>query len=418
MPPRYPVPHLRYLHSPARNDRNTQAAMFIPRVTVTVLLATGLALASLPPALASANSMPAVSGAVAVARAAADPNPASWSVQASNTSGPDGRESFAYAVDPGTQISDYVAVSNQGSTPQTFTLYATDGINEFSTGAFSLLPSSSPPKDSGSWVKLSQPSVTLQPGIQSRIPFTMLVPSDATPGDHTAGIVASITQKSTDKKGKSIVLEERVGARIYLAVSGALKPAVAAVGLVSGFTSPWNPFSGGSSGLDYAVTNIGNSRVDVKQSLAIRGIFGIPLATFDAGRLKNVLPGQSVHMKLDRSGIAPLFMLWSQVTLTPVAPTDRIVESSLRKADGSPATPRPASKYTTVYAETLTGALPWTMLLLLLVLGAGAYLLARYVAYTRERLYDAIDAASADARATALDETQASRSMVASGASQ
>ena len=384
--------------------------MFVSRVSLALVLATGLALAPLASAFASATTVGSVS-------AAADPNPARWSVQAANSSGPDGRESFAYAVNPGTQINDYVAVSNQGTTAQTFTLYGTDAVNEYATGAFSLLPSSTPPKDSGSWVKLSQPTVTLQPGIQARIPFTMLVPSDATPGDHTAGIVASVTQKSMDKKGKTIVLEERVGARIYLDVSGALAPQVAAVGLVSGFTSPWNPFGGGSSGLDYAVTNVGNSRVDVTQTVSIRGLFGIPLATFDAGRLRNVLPGQSVHTKLDRTGIAPLLVLWSTVTLTPVAPTDRVAESSLRKADGSPAAPRPASKYVAVFAETLTGAIPWTLLLVLLALGGGVFLLLRYIAFTRERLYEAIDAASATAREKALDEATASPSLANSGAS-
>ncbi|WP_187270586.1 hypothetical protein [Lacisediminihabitans profunda] len=372
--------------------------MFVSRVSLAIVLAMGLALAPLASAFASATTVGSV---------AADPNPARWSVQAANSSGPDGRESFAYAVNPGTQINDYVAVSNQGTTAQTFTLYGTDAVNEYATGAFSLLPSSTPPKDSGSWVKLSQPTVTLQPGIQARIPFTMLVPSDATPGDHTAGIVASVTQKSTDKKGKTIVLEERVGARIYLDVSGALTPRVAAVGVVSGFTSPWNPFGGGSSGVDYAVTNVGNSRVDVTQTVSIRGLFGIPLATFDAGRLRNVLPGQSVHTKLDRSGIAPLFLLWSTVTLKPIAPTDRVAQSSLRKADGSPATPRGPATYKTVSSETLTGAIPWTLLVLVLVLVGAVYLLARYVAHTRERLYEAIDAASADAREKALGEARA-----------
>jgi hypothetical protein len=384
--------------------------MIVSRVSLAILLAAGLTLGPLAPAFAVASATPQATSV--------DPNPASWSVQAANASGPDGRESFAYAVAPGTQITDYVAISNQGKTAQTFTLYATDGINEFATGAFSLLPSSAAPKDSGSWVKLSQPTVTLAPGIQARIPFSMLVPSDATPGDHTAGIVASITQQSTDKKGKTITLEERVGARIYLDVSGAVKPVVATAGLVSGFTSPWNPFGGGSTGLDYAVTNAGNARVDVMQTITITGPFGIQLASFSAKRLTNLLPGQSVHMKLDRTGIAPLILLWSRVTLKPMAPTDRVAESSLRKADGSPATPRPAAKYSSVTGETLTGAIPWTLLVIALLVVGGLYLLVRYIGFTRERLYDAIDAASADARETALNEAKAPNALASSGVPQ
>ncbi len=359
--------------------------MFALRLPVALALA-GLLAAS---PLASASAAPSASGDA----------PAQWSVETSGSAGPDGRASFAYATQPGTQISDTVAITNRGTTAETFSLYATDAINDFQTGQFSLLPGRAKPTDSGAWITLAESTVTLQPGIQARVPFTMLVPTDATPGDHTAGIVASVLKPSTDKKGKSITLDQRVGARVYLDIAGPVAPKVAVVGLVSGFTSPWNPFGAGSAGVDYAISNQGNARVDVSSTLSLDGPFGIHIASIPLGRAVNLLPGQAEHVHRTTPGVPPLLLLWSTVRLTPRAPTDTIAASSLRHADGSPATPRPAAEYRAVTASTLTGAVPVTLLLVLLVLLAIVLLVVRYVRFTRERMYEAIDAATAEALA-------------------
>ena len=65
----------------------------------------------------------------AAVAAAPPPAPAiAWSVQASGATGNDGRSSFAYAVNPGTEITDYVAVSNRGTARQHYNVYGSDGV--------------------------------------------------------------------------------------------------------------------------------------------------------------------------------------------------------------------------------------------------------------------------------------------------
>src|SRR5476651_340969 len=169
-----------------------------------------------------------------------------WSVQASGATGNDGHLSFAYGVNPGTEIDDFVAVSNRGTTTQTFNIYGTDAINQFDSGAFSLLPAAQKPRDVGSWIRTKTSKITIPAGQTAIIPFQILVPSDATPGDHTGGVIASVTSAAPGKKS-GVGIDQRVAARVYMRVSGQPIAKVVATGVVAGFTPAWNPFGGGGA---------------------------------------------------------------------------------------------------------------------------------------------------------------------------
>jgi hypothetical protein len=153
---------------------------------VTLALALGLGLA------------PVLSAAAAAGAGQATPAIA-WSVQASGASGYDGRMSFAYGVNPGTEITDYVEISNRGSAAQVYNVYATDAVNQFDTGAFGLLPAATKPTDVGSWITTKVNQISIEAGQSAIIPFTLLVPSDAAPGDHTGGVIASVTTAAPGK---------------------------------------------------------------------------------------------------------------------------------------------------------------------------------------------------------------------------
>lgn len=360
----------------------------------------GLLLATL---LVVAPALTALAAPVSRGAHVADPPAITWSVEPTDAAGVSGRASFAYAVDPGTQINDYLGVSNFGDATTTFKLYATDAINDFETGAFGLFPAVEDPTDVGSWITLAQDSVTVAPGQRVIVPITTLVPSDATPGDHTAGVIASFTTETTGDDGAAVALEQRVAARVYLRVSGDPIASVEATGLVGGFTPEWNPFGGGTGGIDYAVTNTGNVRVDVGQKVVLTGPFGIPLGSIEPDDVVNLLPGQSAHVHAELHGVAPLLLLFGAVTLTPGAPTDTVAQSEEQTADGSPAEPRPAPDYRPVTATTMTGAVSWTLLLVVIVLVVLFWLAVRYVRVTRERMYEAIDEATERAQREALE---------------
>jgi hypothetical protein len=340
----------------------------------------------------------------APAQAADSTAPVTWGVRPTSASGDNSRAAFAYSVNPGVEIQDYVGISNQGTESTTFNTYATDGIDDPATGAFSLLAANKTPTDLGKWISLPEKTITIAPGKEARIPVTILVPSDATPGDHTAGIAASIVRNSTSATGKQIRVEERVAARVYLHVAGPVAARVSASGLTSSFSPSLNPFVGGASTVNYSVKNTGNLRVDVLQKVTITGPFGIVLGHTAGPRILNVLPGQSVQEQLHTAGVAPLLLLWSSVSLTTEAPTDTIAAGTVLTDQGTIAAPTDKPKYLAFSSDVLAGAVPWTLLALLVVLGIGIWILSRYVGASRDRVFLAIDQAAAEARDRVLAE--------------
>ena len=376
------------------------------RIISPMSLALAVALA-LAPAILSAVPATAAQSAVA-------DDTVTWSVTPSQGSGK-ARQSFDYKVDPGTQIQDSVIVANRGASPADFLIYATDARNDFDTGDFGLLTRDEKPGDVGGWIKTASDKITLQPGEQANIPFTLLIPSDATPGDHVGGIVAAVLTTTT-KDGSTITLEQRVGARVYLTVSGTPKVGVDATGLVAGFTPEWNPFAPGTMSVSYDVRNTGNIRMDINQKVDIAGPFGIPLGTYTPDPLSNLLPRQAVRVKVTVPAIAAAALVWSTITLNPgaIGTAGKVPSANSTSSPTEPATATPTPtktsdtisvtdkdtiSYVAFTASVVSLALSWTLLLVIVIVIAAGYLIWRYVTGTRERMYAAIDEAAAAARA-------------------
>ena len=339
-----------------------------------------------------------------------DPAGLSWSVAPSvTTEGP--RPSFEYAVDPGTEIKDTFVISNEGTVAADFSVYATDAINDFETGSLGLLPRNEPPNNLGSWITTDVAELRLDPGSRATVPFTILIPSDASPGDHAAGVLAS-TLTTGETEGSAVVLDQRVGARINLRVSGAVAPGFETEGLVSSFSPSLNPFAPGTVDVDYAVRNNGNIRLDITQKLDIVGPFGISLGQLTPEPVENLLPGQAARVQAKVSGVGALFLAWSSVELTPgpvgsastpandpdavADPADAVADPAAPVAETID--PNAAAQFAPASAETTTLAISWTLLALIIVLLAIVFFVVRYVRVTRERYWAAIDQAEEDAR--------------------
>lgn len=339
-----------------------------------------------------------------------------WSVQASGPTGNDGRSSFAYAVNPGTEITDYVAVSNRGTARQRYNVYGTDGVNQFDTGDFGLLSAAQKPTDVGSWITTKVSQITIEPGQSVIIPFTILVPSDASPGDHTGGVIASVTSAASGKVS-GVGIDQRVATRVYLRVSGLPVARAAATGVVAGFTPAWNPFGGGDATVDYNLSNSGNVRADITQTVTLSGPFGIQLAQLKGTSVHNLLPGQRTHVHQTLSGVLPLFLLFADVELTPSAPTDLVGQSKLRDQAGNILPVMPEPKFSTITTSAQTVAISWTLLLTIAAVIALIWLVSRYVRTTREQLFDAIDAATEQARTESRNQlAQSSKGNASFGA--
>jgi hypothetical protein len=370
------------------------------------------------PAVAAALVLGLVFAPALMATAASAPSPdITWSVEASGPHGNDGRLSFAYAVNPGSEIDDYVAVDNLGKAAQTFSIYGTDGINQSDTGAFSLLPAAAKPKDVGAWITTATSKITIPAGKTAIIPLKILVPSDAAPGDHTGGVIASVVTAASGKKS-GVGIDQRVAARVYLRVSGQPIAKVDATGVVAGFSPAWNPFGGGNATVDYDVRNTGNVRVDVAQSMQFTGPFGIQLGKMSGKPVLNLLPGQSTHVHEKLTGIAALVLLFANVTLKPGAPTDLVGESQLRDQFGKPAPPLAEPKFTAVAESAFTGAISWTLLAIVLAIAIIIFFVVRYIRTTRERFFDAIDSATEQAQRDAAQHPVTPKETIGAGASE
>ncbi|MEU8660872.1 hypothetical protein [Actinoplanes philippinensis] len=179
-----------------------------------------------------------------VVPAAAAPTTVNWTVQPATAAGPDGRRWIEHTLEPGGQVTEHLAVRNLGDTSAVFTLSAADGCLT-AKGRFNMLPSDRPSAGGGTWVSVPG-TVTVGAGRTVVVPFSITAPAGVTPGDHPAGIAASIA----GSRG-TVQVESRVGFRLMLRAAGMLRPSVTADRITLGYARTWNPFQPGTVRVTY-----------------------------------------------------------------------------------------------------------------------------------------------------------------------
>ena len=243
---------------------------------------------------------------------------ATFGVRPTGKNGPDDRPTFAYAATPGGVFNDQMEISNAGTRPLTLKVYASDAFTP-RTGGFDLLTAGKKSDDAGTWVSLSRPVVTVPARSHVVVPFTLKVPATATPGDHSAGIVASLTSFGNDAKGNKVAVDQRVGARIYLRISGELTPGLTVEGLTATYHPKANPFSPGRTTLTYRVRNTGNVRLGAHQKVTVNAPWGAYKTADGVADVPEILPGDAVDVTAEVRGAFPAIWLTSTVTADPVA---------------------------------------------------------------------------------------------------
>ncbi|WP_445152551.1 WxL protein peptidoglycan domain-containing protein [Baekduia sp. Peel2402] len=275
--------------------------------------------------------------AVAQSAAAADDG-ARWTVApAANSYGAD-RKDYGFTVAPGGRLEDAIVVTNQGATMLRLALRPADAVTT-STGRFGLVDRGARSEGVASWVHLEQEVVTVDPGAQVTVPFTITPPKDAGAGDHVGGIVTAPEGADVDR-----------GLQIRLRLSGPLKPALAVGGVHMDYNNTANPLGTGDGTVFYTIRNTGNTILTARQAVSASGPFGIWAR--HAGRIADspaLLPGSTWKVSAPLHDVRPALRLKATVTLTPL----------LVDAAGS-VSPLPATK-ATGHAWTI----PWALLLVL-----------------------------------------------------
>jgi len=311
----------------------------------------------------------------------------SWSAAPANAKAPDSRNLFAYNnVKPGSSISDHVAVLNRSNRSVAFLIYATDASGTTTSGALTLLPANQKPSDIGSWATfprhVRQLSVIIPAGQGIVEPFTVTVPRLATPGDHTGGMIAAIGVPRRTASGQMVTLYQRIAVPIEMRVTGKLHAALQVHQTGCGFNNPLNPFGGGSASVSYTVTNTGNVKLSGTQRVTITGPFGVK-STLRPAALPVVLPGDSIRFTVASGALYPAGPLSAHVTVTPRWPAH--------------ATPL-AVTLVSASASTSAFAVPWALLVLLILLGGGWYAWRRTVRHRRDAHRAEVAAAAEQAR--------------------
>lgn len=269
----------------------------------------------------------------------------------------DSRTSYRYGVTPGGRLSDQVAVRNLSDVVATFGVYTTDAVN-VDNGSFGLLPKAQRALDVGRWLAVGgrgfSGSVTVKPRSEVFLPLSLAVPADAQPGDHSGGVIVSLATRG--KQGTTdVVLDQRVGARVFIRVSGPQRPSLTIAPVRARYQGSRNPFGTGQSFVTYKVTNTGNINLGGRQRVVVRGLVGPAQRSTAIVDLSLLLPGGSAEFTTRVAGTLPMIRERVQVAVIPLVQQGDQV-SGLRTYTGT---------------ATFT-AVPWTLLGLILLLGLAA----------------------------------------------
>ena len=315
----------------------------------------------------------APSGAAASAAVPAAPPKVTFGIGPADSKGLDGRSVLNYVASPGSRVTDHIAVVNYAKKPVVVRVYTADMENG-ANGALAYQPGSAPRRLAGAWISLAgigrAGTITLAPLTRQVITIAVSVPTNANPGDHAAGVIASVTSSVVSKTGERVKFEQRVALRTYFRISGPLKPELKVEALHAKYHGTLSLLGPGTVTITYRVHNTGNIILSGTQAVQISGIFGKTGSKLALPPLPTLFPDATFEMRVDIAHVSPQL---------PMRATVRIVPLALRVAGAAD-----PGLHTYTHAVTFA-AIPWTLFgLILLILAAGG----GYVWWRRNFVYE------------------------------
>ncbi len=226
------------------------------------------------------------------------------------------RPNLSYTIAPGDTVADKVTVYNLGNVPLVFRVYATDAFNN-DDGTFALLAGDKEPVDVGTWLTLDQEAISVPPGMQTTIPFSITVPRDAAPGDHVGAVLASsATLGVNEDPGTAVTVDRRTGTRLFVRVAGDLRTEFGITNLESDYHHSLNSF-GGSTTVRFRVENRGNVRLSGVPLVEVGGPFGAFSKTIKMPKISELLPGEHADLAVEVADVPALFVNSTKVSIKP-----------------------------------------------------------------------------------------------------
>jgi hypothetical protein len=267
----------------------------------------------------------------------------------------DGRPFLNYGATRGAVLFDHVAAVNYSSAPLTLQVYATDAV-ETTAGGYGLLPADVKPTGVGSWISIPAGSSTVTvpadsvfgPG-ETIIPFELRVPRTVQPGDYSGGIVVSLQTLGKNGTGQNVELQQRVGTRLFVRVSGPLHPKLVLTVMHSGYSGVLNPVGKGKVVLAYKVTNAGNVNLGINQSVTVSTLFGSKIK-IALKKIALLFPGTQITERVTVPGVLPEVIDHRSIVIDPVLP----------KGSAGPDAPELTS-------GAIVWAVPWSLIVVILL---------------------------------------------------
>ena len=204
---------------------------------------------------------------------------------------------FNHTLAPGDLTLDEALVVNNGDEPVTLKLYAADATTAINGGT-SFASEGETKNGVAHWLTLPFSELSLEPGEKKAVPFLITVPSDASPGQHTAGLVleavtgsAASTRGSTDM-GFTVNVIRRAGVAVLIDVPG---PHAAGLQITGACLRHQDKERGAT--FEVAVRNTGNVFVRGQGSLVIADRLGTRLASIPVN-MDTVLAGDATHFQV------------------------------------------------------------------------------------------------------------------------
>lgn len=182
-----------------------------------------------------------------------------------------------YVLDaaPGSTITQTIILRNDRANPLEARLEAVDAFTAATTGASYGAPGSQP-SGTATWIVVSTPVVTLQPGEERAVDFTVYVPDDAGPGQYLAGMSASVPLPETAEPAGTvpanasafdITLQGQRVIAVEIDVAGDRRPTLEVTGaratatpdglaLLVGISNTGNAFARGNGTVEVADTGL------------------------------------------------------------------------------------------------------------------------------------------------------------------
>ncbi len=205
---------------------------------------------------------------------------------------------FHVTLAPGQHTDRPAVVHNSTGDPVDVLVYPVDAVTT-PQGGFALGGQNDVATGVGAWTHLAVSQLHLGPYGSTTVRVPITVPDGTAPGDYAGGVVVQRVQPGTAntvQNGVSVQLNiiERVGARIYLKVSGEQQA------LLDAGPLEWHR-DGNAMVFTAVVTNGGNVRLRPTAAVKVSG-FGLPDTVVPMNHVEELLPGASVTLTGRLSG--------------------------------------------------------------------------------------------------------------------